>query len=107
MLMFLAANESIKLDDVFDPSGAAEKEITICVRWKPPGDQRLDCVRPALGKSPKVANGIFERVASGVDCAEDDLVFQNQIAHHEIRIDFDGSFSPRNPGEDEDAVGAE
>src|SRR5215470_6820127 len=98
------SGESIELDDVFDPSGTAEQEIAVGIHWKAPGDERLYRVRPALGESCEIANGIFKGVASGVDRAEDDLVFQNQIAHHQIRIDFDGSFSPRNAGENEDAV---
>src|SRR5262249_38234000 len=75
------SGESIELDDVFDPSGTAEQEI-VGIHWKAPGDERLHRVRPALGESPEITNRIFKGVASGVDCAEDDLVFQNQIAHH-------------------------
>ena len=50
---------------------------------------------------------MFEGVTSRVDRAKDYLVFQNQIAHHKIGIDFNGAFSSRHPGENKDAVGAE
>src|SRR5215467_14828589 len=73
--MFRAARESIKLNDVLDPSGATEKKITICVHWETPGDQRFHCVRPTLGERPEISNRIFEGLASGVDRAENDLVF--------------------------------
>jgi hypothetical protein len=34
-----AATKSIKLDDVLDPSGTAEKEVMECVHGKAAGDQ--------------------------------------------------------------------
>ena len=98
---------SIKLDYILNPSGAAEKKIAVCVHWKAPSDQRLHRVGPALGKSAEVANGVFEGLASGINRAEDDLILQNQIAHHEVGIDFDGSLPSRNASEDKNPVSAE
>jgi hypothetical protein len=37
-LLVCAASESVELDHVLDPSGAAEKEIAVRLHWKAPGD---------------------------------------------------------------------
>src|SRR4030095_11711677 len=98
---------SIKLDYILDPSGTAEKEIAVCVHRKTPGDQRFHRIRPTLGKSPEVSNGVFEGLASGIDRTEDDLVLQDQIAHHEVGIDFDGPLPSWNASEDKNPISAE
>src|ERR1700739_2583589 len=104
IVVLWAPGESVKLDYVFDPSGAAEKKIAVCFHWKAPSDQRPHRVGPALFKNPEIANGVFEGVASGIHRAEDNLVLQYQVTHNEIRLDFDGTLSSGNTRENEDAV---
>src|SRR4030095_16199986 len=107
IFVFRAASESIQLDYILYSSGPAKKEIAIGVHGKAPGDKQLNGLGPAFGKNADVTNGVFERVTPGVNRAENDLVFQNEIPHHQVGVDFDGAFPAGHAGEDKDAIGAE
>jgi hypothetical protein len=91
-------------DDVLDAARPAQQQVAMLLHRIPFGDQQPHGFRPFLGEYLQIGDGGFEGVAIGVDRAVDDLVLENQIAHDEIGIQFDGPFASRYARENEDAV---
>ena len=79
----------------------------MCFHWKASGDECLHGIRPAIEKTSDIADRSFESVASRIDGPEHDLIFQHQVAHHQVGIDFHRSLPSRYSGEHKDAIGAE
>lgn len=70
-------------------------------------DKGSNSIGPALGKNADVSDGSFERIAPGVHGSKDNLIFQHQVTHDQIRIHLHGPFPAGNAGENKDAVCAQ
>ena len=94
-------------NDILDAVGLAQQQVAILIDFVPAGDQGADGRGPVFHKNPEVADRPFERVAIGVDRADDRLVFQHEIAHDDVGLDPNGRLGRRNAGENIDAVQAQ
>src|SRR5262245_61118171 len=98
---------SVELDDVLDAGRTAAQKRAVVCHWEPSGDQRFDRFRPTLGENREIANRSFEGIAPGVHRAENYLILEHEIAHHQISVDFHRPLSTGYAGKNEYAVIAE
>src|SRR5262245_5595680 len=76
-------------EDVLDPPGRADEEVAMRLDRIPPRDERLHRGRPALLEERHVADRGLERLGTGVDRPEDDLVLQWEVPTHDVGIVLD------------------
>src|SRR6476620_9794539 len=100
-------NRSIECNYILDAAAPAKQEIAVCFHGKASGDERLHGIGPAIEKGPDIADGSFESVASRIHGPEHDLIFQHQVAHHQVGVDFHRPLPSRYSGEHKDTIGAE
>src|SRR5262245_2979137 len=74
---------------------------------KAPGDQRSHGCGPGLLEKLQITDRRFEGCAPSIDGPEYHLVFEHEVAHHQIGIDFYGALATGHASKDEDAVHAE
>lgn len=74
---------------------------------KTAGDERLHGFGPALREYAEIPNRSFESVAAGVHGAENHLILEHEITHHQVGIDLDWGFATRDAGENKNPIGAE
>src|ERR1041385_977100 len=77
-------------DYIFDATGFAEQQLPVLIDLIAAGNERTEGAGPAFQEYPKVPNRSLERLAVGIDCADDGLVLQHEIAHDDVGVDPDG-----------------
>src|SRR6476661_3108728 len=97
-------NRSIECNYVLDAAAPAKQEIAVCFHGKASGDERLHGIGPAIEKGPDIADGSFESVASRIHGPEHDLIFQHQVAHHQVGVDFHRPLASGYSGEHKNPV---
>src|SRR5439155_21883770 len=74
---------------VLDAGRPPEQELAEFLRRVSAADQRAQRRRPAPAELRNIADRRLEGIAARIYRAEDHLVAQHEVAHHEIGVDLD------------------
>src|SRR5207302_14160 len=91
-------------DDILDAADFPQQQVTILVDLVTAGDERAKRSWPAFQKDTKVTDGAFKGLTIGIDRADDDLIFQHEVAHDEVGVNRHRRSGGGNASEDINAV---